>query len=786
MRCQALRLRRPLLSVVGVLICAAAFVQQECRLAAAEPLKATTGLKFAPADVAFYSSCLRNREVFDAVVSSKAFARIKSMPYVQILTALVEQQWNNPSGPAAQFKEWFEQDENQELLALLKDMISNEVVVYGDDGYAALWPIIQQIQHAPIARELQQKLKSKDGGDEEGNADSDDAKRIRDVLTVLSARRDELRIPNTLLGFKLSDTARATAQLKRLEDFLKAVLDDNPAFASRFQREKLGDADYLTLRLDGKLVPWGLIPFDSVQKKDGEFDALQQKLMDLKLNVALGVRGGYLILALGDSTRYLSEQGAALLYDRAELAPLRKAADKPLLHMSYVSQAFLEKWNSADAAVGSLMKLAEAGVAAIPGEADAKRDLLDDVGALKEAVRKSSATAGARVGFCYLQEEGYDAFVYDYGSGKHLDGSKKLTLLEHLGGDPLAFSLVRGKDSAEQYATFSQIAARLFEHGEKLGLALLSDDDREEYTKFRDELLPLVGRLDKATSGMLIPALKDGQVAVLLDATEKSKQWFQALPAAAKPLPMLELALVFGVSDEKLLRKAVEEYFAIAQDTLEALHELEPEKVPEIELPEPESKKSTAGTIYYYPLPEAWGVDEKLVPCAAATAKVAVLSTSPSLIERVLTRQPLEKDVCPLAAGGKSLAAAGYLDWPGFVDVLYPWVDYGARRLADPSDAAGAKEDSDDDDAEDNEKKSDDDDAGAMEGDEKVDAILAQVRPWVAILKCYGGLSQVKYLEGKALVTQSTSLWEDLDEDEEEDDDDDEETAKKDRKTRTK
>ena len=57
----------------------AASVQAPAR--AAQPVPS---LDVVPADAAFYSAMLRNREQFDAIVNSKAFAKIKDLPYVQM------------------------------------------------------------------------------------------------------------------------------------------------------------------------------------------------------------------------------------------------------------------------------------------------------------------------------------------------------------------------------------------------------------------------------------------------------------------------------------------------------------------------------------------------------------------------------------------------------------------------------------------------------------------------------------------------------------------------------
>ena len=45
----------------------------------------------------------------------------------------------------------------------------------------------------------------------------------------------------------------------------------------------------------------------------------------------------------------------------------------------------------------------------------------------------------------------------------------------------------------------------------------MKDDEREKLEKFLDAALPLVERMDKANREMLIPALADGQSALVID-----------------------------------------------------------------------------------------------------------------------------------------------------------------------------------------------------------------------------------------------------------------------------
>ena len=90
----------------------------------------------------------------------------------------------------------------------------------------------------------------------------------------------------------------------------------------------------------------------------------------------------------------------------------------------------------------------------------------------------------------------------------------------------------------------------------------------------REQLQPLFDQLATVTRDKLIPAFADGQSALVLDAKSTSESWHVAMPPAESALPMLEIGMVNGVSDAGLVKEAFGEYFKIAQQIWDKLHEL--------------------------------------------------------------------------------------------------------------------------------------------------------------------------------------------------------------------
>src|SRR5262249_52556616 len=160
------------------------------------------------------------------------------------------------------------------------------------------------------------------------------------------------------------------------------------------------------------------------------------------------------------------------------------------------------------------------------------------------------------------------------------------TLLDHVGGSPLLAVVGRAHYSPETYQTVVKWIKKGHQYFEELALPKLPADQKEHYEQVARVIKPLLHRLDQTTGTLLLPSLSDGQTAFGTDGKMTSKQWHPALPPSEKPLPMLEPALVLGVSDAAKLRKAAAEYQSILNDLMAKLHELAPEKVPDFQLPE--------------------------------------------------------------------------------------------------------------------------------------------------------------------------------------------------------
>jgi hypothetical protein len=691
------RCRVAILSVVlSGLVVPAGAVAAESPAKAAK--KVATSLQFVPDDVSFYSVSLRGAEQIEIIRQSKAWAKFQSLPAVKSAWAQFDSQWND--GSLSYVRQIMSLPENEQLVSLLADMHSQEVFMYGDEQFAATLELFQQAYNAAQFSGLGKSMRQVKRGGSDDPDDDDKLAAARAALDALADNLDAVETPGIVIGFRVQDPKVAETQLKRLEVLIRMVLMQAPELKPRFERQKIGDGNYLTFALDGSLVPWDDVPFEQIAAEPGQYDDLMAKLKGLTLAVTLGVRGNFVILSLAESNEHLASLGTDdLLADIEEFEPLAKYADQRLTSIQYLGEDMMARLVGNADDLDNLHEVAEQLLSGTDLDEELQKSILDDVAAMAEDLKAYVPEPGARLAFSFLTPRGIEGYSYDWTLNPQLDGSKPLDLLSHTGGSPLGLVVSRTKAAPEQYALVVKWMKKAYGYIEKFGVSALDADAKAKYNKMAEKMQPLLARLNKTTAEKLIPALANGQNALVLDDKLTSKQWHETWPETDKPMPMLEVALVLGVTDAKLLKEAMSDYYSIADATIVAMRELNPDQVPaEFKLSRPEVRKTAAGETYAYPLPSEWGVDKQIVPNAGLNEHTAVLSQSLSHTARLLAEKPFQGGGV-LSDAKKPMAIAGYFDWAGLVEGFTPWIDYALQQYGQQAAlaASGALGDDDDD-----------------------------------------------------------------------------------------
>jgi hypothetical protein len=670
-------------AVLAAILCAA--MLQSLPAGAGELEKVGTSANLVPADAAFYSASLRLGEQIDAVCKSNAVARLKSLPYVQMGLALYDMQAADPNTVPGQIQAALDDPEVRKLLALGRDMFSDEVFVYGGAGFVDVLDLMQQVgasmNVAPTLVDL----------DERGPEGVEQIQ-ARLLMATLCDHLDLLKAPDFVAGFKLKDAAAAREQIGRLEKLLQAAIDSEPDLAplvGRVKRETVAGHEYLTLRLDGSMVPWDEVPIDELKRaepKPGDAEKLVGHLKKMTLVVALGVRDDWLLLCVGASTDALAGLGRGpRLVDRPELKPLERFADRRLTSIAYVSEALAVRAGDNARQIDQMLAMLDQALPQAELTEDQERRIRRDAAALAEDVKRAMPKPGAMMSFSFLSGQGYEGYRYDWSEQPGLDGSKPLGILAHLGGNPILALAGRGKSSPEDYDLLVKWLGVAYGYFEEFAVPTMDADDREKFDEFKKAAAPLVRRLGTVTREMLIPSLEDGQVALVVDAKLKSGRFAESLPPTPEPMPMLEPALVLGLSDSAKFVAALGEYLSIANSLIDAVRRIEGSDVPEdFRIPEPKMTETPQGTLYTYALPREWGVDRQIAPNLGVGKSAAAFSLSHDHTKRLLEERTLA--VGGVLAVERARAAAWLLDFAGLIDAAAPWADLAVQAITEQMD----------------------------------------------------------------------------------------------------
>jgi hypothetical protein len=627
-----------------------------------------TSLKLVPADAAFYTTSLHLGDQLDRFLKSNAYAKLKALPAVQFGVDHLRKESGKPEEPFGKFMQLLKDPANKELAELLTDLPRQDMFLYGGAGWVDLIPLLQELNSAQRFAPIQALLNGQDASKAQA----------RSMLHSLNAAADKLRIPELVFGFKLSKAAPATAQIKRLEEYLTKVIADVPALKGRLKRTQVGGSDALTFTLDGSLIPVEQIPWSEIEEQEGEFQKLRLRLKALTLAVTLVVKNDCLLLTVGPHAGIAEQFGRGPgLGSRPEFAPLAKFADRKIISVGYSSQALAASAATTAENVEGMLDLAKAGLDKLPLP-EKRREAIDkDLKKLAKEMTAGLSKPGAAMAFAFLTDRGQESYSYAYGGDPTAVAAKPLTILDHLGGSPLiAVAGVIGDPTPGYRYTVTWLKI-IYGHVEATAKEMFPEMWQQAEQSLA-MVVPYLKTFDEITGTQFFPALGEGEAALVLDAKWTSKEWFKEFDQGGKQLPLLEIGFVRTVKDSAKLVKAFQAYRQLVNEVLGKAKEFGA-NVPDDGLPKPEWKKVAAGTAYYWPLPPV-GQDAQVQPNVALSDAALAFGLSVKHSERLLTQTPLKIDGGPLAEKRPVLGAA-IVNFAGFFGAVQPWVmDLGLPR----------------------------------------------------------------------------------------------------------
>jgi hypothetical protein len=227
------------------------------------------------------------------------------------------------------------------------------------------------------------------------------------------------------------------------------------------------------------------------------------------------------------------------------------------------------------------------------------------------------------------------------------------------------------------------------------------------------------------------------------------------MPEATKPLPMLELAFIAGVSDAEKLREGIKTYIDVAKEGYALAKEIHEDDLPKLKIPTPTtSDLSDGGKLYTYPLPKKWGIDPQVAVNAGITKNFAAVSLMPLTTQRLLEEKPLEVDTSLKL--DRPAALVTHIEIAKLIDATRPWIDYGLDIATGKLKPHKKK---DDDDSDDSDKTPPEAPSPVMM---QLGFIVPQVHQFLDIASAVRSATSVTYEENGMWVTHSETHIEDL------------------------
>ena len=198
-------------------------------------------------------------------------------------------------------------------------------------------------------------------------------------------------------------------------------------------------------------MPWPMIMQNAQGVDPQQMQELVTKLSALKLVISIGVRDKYLIVSMGDDNKHLGQLGqGALLYDRSEMEPIRKAARQTDHGNDVCQRGFCQKAGGIDTQIDQLRAWSRQLLPMSGLSTELTQEMASDVDKAAAYIKANVPKPGALLGV-QLPDTRRDRGVLRIpGRPRRVwDASKNLTVLDHVGGDPIAFWAARGKSNPQ-------------------------------------------------------------------------------------------------------------------------------------------------------------------------------------------------------------------------------------------------------------------------------------------------------------------------------------------------
>lgn len=635
---------------------------------------ATTALSVAPQEVAFFSTSVNMKDAWTDLAEGDFVSRLRGVPFIQQLEVEFNKQWDDPQGQLAQAKAALENPNVKNIVNLLTDMMSDEVFVYGGEDWCDLIGGMMKLQN-----EMTAKMSEGPEAMEEffRNLDKEDV--------------DNIRIPTTVIGFRLSDDDNARLQLDALEGILRLGLGQIPEaqpFLRHLKRSDLSDGQTLTMSLDTSMVPLDAIDEDEREQAEQVLALLEGR----SISMSIGVKSNILLMAFGEGETIINSvgEGDSKLLDHEKLAVLREAAPSRLRSIAYVSEEWRQaQWDANfDDYFQRMVGQFSAAINAeedLPNLDDWQAEIKEDAKWMDQQLAAFAPNFGAMVSWSNATDGGSEGYMYDWTENTSFENAAPLSITDHAGEMPLALIGLKQKHIPEADEMLAYVLDKAPGHIKKF-VSLVEDDEeeRERVVKILDSAWPIVQDAFDILKDEIGPALSDNESLISVAGGWSTSTLGPDLPPPSKALPLPEISLACKLSDRDQFVAGCEHLYELFDRVVEMVRANDPDAIPaDYTVPRPQSEEIEGGTRFFYTeLSENVPLDG-FAPQLIIGDEVIVLGYSDRQVRDMLTSRELQTRPAWMTPESPT-AVVSYIDFAGMFASARPWIEFGLSTTGQP------------------------------------------------------------------------------------------------------
>ena len=340
-------------------------------------------------------------------------------------------------------------------------MFSDEIFVYGGNDIAESLELFMELNSIQQTAGMEAAASGEEPGDVMAQA-------VREIFESMPTTS---QCPRWCSASASKMPSGPSGSWTRCIRCLRNLLDEQqPELSAHLQRDQIAGHEFLTLRLDGSMIPWDELREDSrgsAIASSSTSGASSSARKRWPWRWALSTSS--CCLSIGESTDHLEKIGEGpFLAEHAAIKRLEKHADQRVVSITYVSKALGAKPElAARKRVEDLADYRRTGAGASRSRRRAAQADSSTTFA-RSNCRNTCRSRATRRRSRFSPTAATKAFQYQTGKRPMMDSSKPLTILSHVGGSPLLFVASRSKDTVDDYDEAVAWLKQTAEHVEKI------------------------------------------------------------------------------------------------------------------------------------------------------------------------------------------------------------------------------------------------------------------------------------------------------------------------------